>query len=208
MMDDEIYSVGKFAKMVGKAIITVQRWDKTGVLIAHRTNTGRRYYTIDQYYAAMGITPEADKDQRKTICYTRVSGSDQKDDLASQKKALETYVIANGICVDEWVSDVGSGLNYKRKNFNQLLIDVENREVSKIIIAHKDRFVRFGYEWFEEFCERHACKLVVINIESLSPEQEVTKDLLTILHCFSSRLYGLRRYKKEIKAMAETHEND
>jgi len=64
--------------------------------------------------------------------------------------------------------------------------------------------VRFGYEWFEDFCTRHNCEIVVINAESLSPEEEVTKDLLTIIQCFSSRLYGLRRYKKEIKEMVET----
>jgi len=126
----------------------------------------------------------------------------------SQKDALEQYIISNGIAVNEWLSDVGSGLNYKRKNFNYLLIEVENNRVARIIIAHKDRLVRFGYEWFDEFCKRHNCEIIIINAESLSPEEEVTKDLLTIMHCFSSRLYGLRRYKKEITEMVVSHEND
>ena len=126
----------------------------------------------------------------------------------SQKDALEQYIISNGIAVNEWLSDVGSGLNYKRKNFNYLLIEVENNRVARIIIAHKDRLVRFGYEWFDEFCKRHNCEIIIINAESLSPEEEVTKDLLTSMHCFSSRLYGLRRYKKEITEMVVSHEND
>lgn len=201
MDNAEVYSTGEFAKLIGKTIRTVQRWDMDGLLVAHRTPTGRRYYTKRQLLDAMGIKPVVEQPERKTICYYRVSGHDQKNDLKNQKAALEQFAIANGLAVTEWLSDVGSGLNYKRKDFNYLLIEVENNRVSKIVIAHKDRLVRFGYEWFEEFCKRHACEITVINAETLSPEEEVVKDLLTIIHCFTSRLYGLRRYKKEIKQM-------
>lgn len=205
-MDKTIYSVGKFSKLVGKSIRTLQRWDKAGILVAYRSSTNRRYYTQDQYDLALGLTPE--KPHKKVVCYSRVSGNDQKNDLESQKSALSQCVIANGLAVDEWFSDMGSGLNYQRKNFNQLLEGVERREIEKIVIAHKDGWVRFGYEWFDDFCKRHDCEIVVINVESLSPEQEVVKDLLTIIHCFSSRLYGLRRYKKEVKTIVEAHENN
>jgi putative resolvase len=91
---------------------------------------------------------------------------------------------------------VGSGLNYKRKNFTALMEMVERGEVAEIVIAHKDRLVRFGYAWFERFCANHGTTITDMNIESLSPEEEVTQDLLSIIHCFSSRLYSLRRYKK------------
>jgi predicted site-specific integrase-resolvase len=205
-MDKTIYTVGKFSKLVGKSIRTLQRWDKAGILVAHRSTTNRRFYTQDQYDLVLGLTPE--QPHKKVVCYSRVSGNDQKNDLESQKSALSQFVIANGLAVNEWLSDIGSGLNYKRKNFNQILEGVERREIGKIVIAHKDRWVRFGYEWFEDFCKRHDCELVVINVETLSPEQEVVKDLLTIIHCFSSRLYGLRRYKKEVKTIVEAHEND
>ena len=208
-MAEETFTLGEFAKLVGKSPRTVQRWDKAGLIVAHRTVTGRRFYTQDQYYQTMGLDkPEPKRADRKVVCYTRVSGNDQKNDLASQKTALEQFVISNGLAVDEWLSDIGSGLNYKRKNFNDLLLAVEKGEISKIILAHKDRFVRFGYEWFDEFCKRHDCQILIINVESLSPEQEVVKDLLTIIHCFSSRLYGLRRYKKEIKQLVGANEND
>jgi putative resolvase len=207
-MTDEFYSIGKFAKLVGKSIRTLQRWDRDGILLANRTATGRRFYTLAQYHQVVRTSPAPEKEIQKNICYTRVSGNDQKNDLMSQKHALEQYIISNGIAVNEWLSDVGSGLNYKRKNFNYLLIEVENNRVARIIIAHKDRLVRIGYEWFDEFCKRHNCEIIVINAESLSPEEEVTKDLLTIIHCFSSRLYGLRRYKKEIIKMVVSNEND
>ena len=114
--------------------------------------------------------------------------------------------MANGLVVDEWVSEIGSGLNYERKQFNLLLKEVEERKISKIVVAHEDRFIRLGFEWFEKFCKEHDCEIVVVNLQSLSPEEEVTQDLLTIIHCFSSRLYGLRRYKKNIEAMLKAEE--
>ena len=96
--------------------------------------------------------------------------------------------------------------NYKRKNFVSLLYQVERGEIGEIVVAHKDRFVRFGFEWFENFCKQHGTEIVVMNSESLSPEEEMTKDLLSIIHCFSSRLDGLRKYKKRILEMAQKKE--
>ena len=63
-----------------------------------------------------------------------------------------------------------------------------------------------GFEWFEVFCKRHGTRIEVMNQMSLSPEQEMTQDLLSIIHCFSSRLYGLRKYKKPIKIMVQEEE--
>ena len=75
-----------------------------------------------------------------------------------------------------------------------------------LVIAHKDRLVRFGFEWFESFAERHGCKIIIMNQESLSPTEEVTQDLLAIIHCFSSRLYGLRKYKEKVKELVNIKE--
>ena len=79
-------------------------------------------------------------------------------------------------------------------------------KVSMLVIAHKDRLVRFGFEWFESFAERHGCKVIIMNQESLSPTEEVTQDLLAIIHCFSSRLYGLRKYKEKVKELVNSKE--
>jgi len=128
--------------------------------------------------------------------------------LISQRRSVEFFCLVAGKTIDETLEDVGSGLNYKRKNFLRLMEMVEGGEVSEIVIAHKDRLVRFGFEWFEKFCVDHGVILTVMNAESLSPEEEMTKDLLSIIHCFSSRLYGLRKYKKQITQMAKEHAND
>ncbi len=195
-----IYRLNKFAQLIGKSIQTLQRWDRQGILKAHRSITNRRYYTHEQYLEYTGRKTNI---ERKNIVYYRVSGSAQKQDLLNQRIALEQFCAAKGIEVSEWLYDIGSGLNYKRKNFILLNEMVERLEVQNIIIAHKDRFVRFGFDWFESFCKNHGVTITVMNQESLSPETEMTRDLLSIIHCFSSRLYGLRKYKKKIHELID-----
>ena len=200
-----MYSPAQFGKMIGKSVKTLQRWDSDGVLVARRNPKNRRYYTHDQYLEYIGV--KANETKSKIVVYGRVSSPAQKPDLKNQISALEVFCAANGFAVDEWFTEFGSGLNYKRKKFNSLFLDIEMGKVSKVIIAHKDRLIRFGFEWFEAFAQRHGCEIIVMNQESLSPAQEVTQDLLAIIHCFSSRLYGLRKYKKEITDIAKTKED-
>jgi putative resolvase len=189
------YSVGIFAKMVGRNRSTLQRWDRLGLLTAQRTPANQRFYTHEQYLQVIGETSAA---PRQIVVYCRVSGAAQKADLASQCAAMEQFCLAKGLVIDSLLTDVGSGLNYKRKNFLALTEAIERDEIAVLVVAHKDRLVRFGFEWFEHLCERHGTKLLVANAQTLSPEQEMTQDLLSIVHCFSSRLYGLRKYKKTL----------
>ena len=182
--------------MIGKAVITLQKWDRAGTLKAHRSPTNRRYYTHDQYLEYMGLV--ADK-EGQTIAYARVSRASQKPDLANQMAALESYCNAHDTRVDVFLQDIGSGLNYKRKQFTRLFEMVELGQVKVIIIAHRDRLVRFGYEWFEAYCSRHGTKIIVINGDKLSPEKEMVEDLLAIVTVFSARFHGLRSYRKAIK---------
>jgi putative resolvase len=131
-----------------------------------------------------------------------VSGAAQNPDLANQMKALEVYCEQHSIRVDDWMQDIGSGLNYKRKQFNRLMEMVELGQVRRLVIAHRDRLVRFGYGYFEAFCERHNTELVIIDGNALSPEQELVQDLVAIITVFAARLHGLRSYKKVIKDAA------
>ena len=196
---DNTYSPQEFGKLIGRTTNTLQKWDRKGILKAHRSPTNRRYYTHDQYLAYRGLVAA---EQGLTIVYTRVSGGAQKPDLANQVKALETYCQQHNISVDEWMSDIGSGLNYKRKHFLQLMEMIELGQVRRLLIAHRDRLVRFGYDYFEAFCQRHHTEIVVINGESLSPEQELVRDWIAIVTVFSARLPGLRSYRKVLKDAA------
>ena len=206
----DIYKPNEFAKMINRTVSTLQKWDRSGVLHAKRTTTNRRYYTMEDYTKTMNLRCGLSNKpivERKDYTYSRVSSSEQSLDLKAQSDALDVFCTKNGFAIAEHLSDIGSGLNYKRKNFNELMKLVERGLVDRVIIAHKDRLVRFGFEWFESFCKDHGSKIVVMNNTSLSPQKEMTKDLLSIIHCFSPRLYGLRRYKKDLTKIVHQKES-
>lgn len=190
------YKPQEFAEMIGVSVKTLQRWDNEGKLKAYRTPTDRRYYTHKQYidYMDDGKTKNG-----KTVIYTRVSTTNQKDDLQNQVEFLKQYANARGIIVDEIFEDIGSGLNYNRKKWNKLIEDCMLGLIKTIIIAHKDRFIRFGYEWFERFLKSNGVEIIVVNNERTSPEQELVNDLISIIQVFSCRIYGLRKYTKQIE---------
>ena len=191
------YKPCEFAKKLNVSVKTLQRWDNAGILKARRSPTGRRYYTETQYLEYMGKPAEQEK--RSVIIYARVSSSGQKDDLKNQVTFLREYANAKGIIVDEVLTDIGSGLNFKRKNWNELLQRAQNKEVGQILIAHKDRFIRFGFEWYQKWLSQYGVEILIVNNEELSPEKEMVEDLISVIHVFSCRIYGLRKYKGKIK---------
>ena len=196
-MKNNNYKLNEFAELLNVSVRTLQRWDNDGILKAFRTPTDRRYYTYEQYLEYKGISNSEIK--RKNIIYTRVSTSNQKDDLKNQLDFLRQFTNSSGVIIDDVVEDYGSGLNYNRKKWNKLIDECMLNEVDTIYITHKDRFVRFGYSWFERLLSKFNVTIIVVNNEALSPQEELVQDIISILHVFSCRIYGMRKYKKKIK---------
>lgn len=198
--NDEIMTVGKAAKYVNRTVNTLQRWDRIGKLKAHRNQlTNRRFYyksELDKVLGKMSIV----NTNRKIIAYARVSSNGQKADLKDQLDYLRQYLNAKGIIANDYIGDIGSGLNYKRRKWLKLLKEVDQNKIDKIYVTYQDRFIRFGFDFFKQFCEWHNCEIIVLNNVNTSPDKELVNDLISIIHVFSCRLYGLRRYKKEIKS--------
>ena len=194
---EKIYNVTDFAEMIGKSVKTLQRWDREGILTAYRSPSKRRYYTHTQYLEYIGESKKSDK---VNVIYARVSTKNQKDDLQNQLKFMKIFCEKEGIPISNIYSDYGSGLNYKRKNWNKLIDDCFEGKISKIYIACEDRFVRFGYEWICDLLKR-LCNVDVISVKTVitSPEEELVNDLISIIHVFSCRIYGLRKYKTKIE---------
>lgn len=193
-----IYTVSEFAELVGVSVKTLQRWDREGRLVADRTVTNRRVYNDQHLAKALGRTPRFE-DEREIVGYIRVSTRAQKPDLQNQRTALEAFCLEEGHNVTTWIEDYGSGLNFKRRGLRRLVTMIVTSRVRKIIVAHKDRLARFGFELIQFLCDMNDCELIVVNGDEFSPEQEMVQDVLTILHVFSARLYGLRSYKKKIQ---------
>ena len=161
----KIYKPKEFSELVNRSVNTLQRWDREGILIAHRTPTNRRYYTLEDYNKVMGI--EVTQNQvYEVIIYARVSNHSQKDDLKNQIKFLKEYANAKGYIISEVITDIGSGLNYQRKGFNSILYSDKKQ---KILISYKDRFVRFGFDWFDKFLKSKGSEIEIVNNEDLSP---------------------------------------
>jgi putative resolvase len=190
-------NVTEAARRLGVTVKTLQRWERTGKLIpAARTAGNHRLYLESQLWALQGVRPNL---PTRVIAYCRVSSPSQKADLANQRRVLETFCAARGLANVEYLEEVGGGMNMKRKNFLALMDAVTARQVTTLVIAHKDRLTRFGFDYFEHLCRSHGCELLILNQQSLSPEEEMIQDLMTIVHCFSSRVYGLRNYKKQLE---------
>jgi putative resolvase len=192
-----MYKPNQFAKKLGVSVKTLHRWDEADKLPAKRTLSGHRYYTEDDLLIAQGLKPTEAK--RKTVVYCRVSSNAQKPELKNQVVAMESFCLGRGLAVDDWIQEIGGGLNFRRKKFLSIVFSIIKGEIGILVVAHKDRLCRFAFDFVEELASSVGCEIVVANQESLSPQQELVEDLMAIIHCFSCRLYGLRNYTKQIK---------
>ena len=181
---------------LGISYATLREYVKKGYIKPVILQSGKWRFREEDVEKLMGIVRK-----RKIILYARVSSNTQKDDLVNQVKYLEENVKD----YDQVITDIGSGLNMKRKGFLKLLRMILNNEVSKVVIAYPDRLVRFGFEILEEVCKAHNCEIVVLNNEDKTPEQELIEDLISILVSFSRKLYGMRsnKYEKVKKCVEE-----
>lgn len=201
-----MFNITEFAKKIGYSVKTLQRWDRENILKPeNRTKTNRRLYSEKQLNEFISNNSMS---KRKIVSYCRVSSNNQKEDLNRQVDFIIDYCKNAGIFIDEIYKDIGSGLNFKRKNFLKLIDEINNKEISIIIIAHKDRLCRFGFELLEYLCDKNDTTIKIINDERLSPEQELCQDLTSIIHVFSSRLYGLRKYKNNFIEMCKNDKNE
>ena len=190
-------SIGEASEMLGVSMQTLRRWDKDGRLVAERTPAGhRRYLTHDvATFNPLGIVTDALT--RPTIAYARVSSRDQQKDLARQIKVLEMYCAAHGWQY-EILSDLGSGMNYRKKGLSELLDRIIADKAGRLVLTHKDRLLRFGAELVFAVCEAKNVEVVIINQgDDRSFEEELASDVLEIVTVFSARMYGARSHKNK-----------
>ena len=189
--------LSKYAKELGVDYRTAWNWFKAGKIDgAYQTPTG----TV--------IVPDNIKNKQSemygVILYARTSSSQNKDLLDNQVKRLEDYAAAKGYKVKQVVKEFGSGLNDERKQLTKIL---QENKYDKIIVEHKDRLTRFGFNYIQLLT---GDRIEVMN-ESKEKDEDLVKDLISIIHCFSARIYGLRRsqiLKSKIKQVIEDTNNE
>ena len=173
------------ARELGLHPNTLRAYADEGRIQAIKAASGQRRYDVDSYVRESAGAV--------IVCYCRVSSHAQRDDLARQVAVMrELHPDA------EVIQDIGGGLNFQRKGLVALLERLHGGAKLRLVVAHKDRLARFGFDLIRWQVERNGGEIVVLGGDDHSPEQELTEDILAILHTFSCRLYRLRRYRKEI----------
>lgn len=184
-------------EMFGVSATCLKKWRAAGKIQCIYTPGGQARYILS---SLVGDAPEEKRDQR-SICYARVSTREQKEDLERQVEFFRSRYPNHEI-----IRDIGSGLNFKRKGFKAILDAAIQGNIREVVVTHKDRFCRYGFELFEHILEsRSKGKFVVLNDKSTSPQEELINDLVSIITVFSSRLYGLRSHqvKRELQKLVQ-----
>lgn len=201
-MDDQQYlRPGEACRILKISHKTLYDWEKQGKITFLRTRGGQR--RILKTDILPEYKPPQKENNKRKICYCRVSTPSQKEDLARQINFFQRKYPNHEI-----VRDIGSGLNSKRKGFNSILDDAIRGNVEEIVVTHKDRFCRFNFDIFEGIINRFSNgKILVLNKKNSSPEEELVEDLLSIVTVFSARLHGLRSHSLKRELQNFNYEN-
>lgn len=179
-------------KILGVHPQTLYKYEKSGLIETIRTPGGKRLYNLDDYLGKLKTTVEDADNKKLKVCYCRVSTPGQKDDLKRQVDFMTDKYPEH-----EMITDIGSGINFKRKGLQKIIRLAMNNKLDEIVIAYKDRLCRIGYDLIEFIINEFSnAKIVIEHDMKFSPEEEITNDLLQIITVFSARVNGLRSYKK------------
>lgn len=153
------------------------------------------------------VIPDSTKIQNSSdyiITYSRVSSSENKDNLQKQSQRLKDFCFAKGWIVNESIEEIGSGLNDKRP---KLLSILEKRKATKIIVEHKDRLTRFGFEYIKTACDNFGCEIIILN-PTEDGNENIVEDFVSVITSFCAKIYGQRRSKRKTEQLIKELQND
>lgn len=187
---------GDVAKQLGVHPQTLRKWEAKGIITPIRTPFGQRRYREEDIRKL-----QQNYDPRHEYIYCRVSSKKQSGDLARQISFMQNLFPTSKV-----ISDIGSGINFKRSGLQTLLEQLCAGDVKTIAVSYQDRLCRIGFEIFEQLATIFKCRIVVVNNIETSPEAELVNDLIEITTSFSARIHGLRRYGNEMSNLLPTEE--
>lgn len=208
-MEKKLYTPKEASKILGVTVTTLQTWDNQGKIKAIRTATNRRMFPAEEIMKLTGEHEDSSGDKNRYAIYARVSSHEQKakGDLQRQIDFLLEKIPPDGEGETRVFSDVGSGLNDKRKGLIKLMSMASKKEITHIYIRYKDRLTRFGFNYLEMYMNSHDVKIVIVDdcSSEKTMQQELIEDLVAIMTSFSGKMHGLRSKKNKIlkEKMAE-----
>lgn len=184
---------------------TLTKYVKEGIIKVDVLPNGRYEYNEESVYAFLN------KDaKRKTYIYARVSTSKQKHDLDNQIELLKQFCFTNGYVISGIYADVASGISFeKRHQFFKMLDDIISNKVERVVITYKDRLSRVGFDLFYYLFQKYNCDIVVmseVGSEKLD-SQEIFEEIVSLLHCYSMRLYSKRKIQKIKEVLSDDERN-
>lgn len=191
-------------KILGISRPTLHKYAKEGrIKINEKLQSNFYDYDEDSVYSLIG--KRKIKSKRKIISYARVSTQNQKEQLKEQNQRLYDSCISRGIALDMQFFDIKSGMSSDRKQFQEMIKLIIKGEIELIVIENKDRLVRFGYDILETIFRYFGTKILVLNnvLENKTYEQELTDDLISIIHYFSMKQYSHRRKLNKLRKQLE-----
>jgi predicted site-specific integrase-resolvase len=186
-----------YARKIGVSYRTAFRWFHAGKLPGYQMHTGTIIITDAAPEATVAIT------EQKVAIYTRVSAAENKDNLEGQAKRLTDYCAAKGYRVALVVKEIGSGVNDTRPKLMKLLTDPS---VTRIVVEHKDRLTRFGFNYLEKLLAMQGREVEVINLAE-NGKEDLVQDFVSIVTSFCARLYGQRRSKRKTERIIAELQN-
>ena len=178
---------------------TLYNWTKEGKIKFHKISDHLNIYDDNSVYALIGN--KQNKKNKKIISYSRVSTQNQKEQLKEQTQRIYDSCISRGIKLDKQLEDIKSGMSEDRSGFQELIRMVIQNEVELVVIENKDRLIRFGYSTIESIFKYFGTNILVLNdsIENKTYEQELTEDLISIIHYFTMKSYSHRRKLNKLR---------
>lgn len=178
---------------------TLTKYVKTGVIRVNVLPNRRYEYNEEDVYKILN------KDlKRKTVIYARVSTHKQKSDLTNQIELLKQFCFNRGYTLSAIYSDVASGISFdKRTDLFDMLDEILSGKIERVVITYKDRLSRVGFELFNHLFQQYNCEIVVISEVGSQKldSQEIFEEIVSLLHCYSMKLYSNRRNLQRIKEM-------
>lgn len=199
----KLLRMNEVSEITGLAHSTLRLMHRKGEFVPAKISPGgTRYYSDEQVKEYMGVKTVS---KRIVIGYARVSSRKQEDDLDRQIENLKTYMFAKGYSF-EIITDIGLGINYSKKGLTKLLERTHEGEVSKVVILHKDRLVRFGFELLETVCKLNDCEIEIVDNTPKINEEELINDLVKVVNVLGSDLKG--EQSKLVKQFVEDLKDD
>ena len=189
-MSTKLVKASEASRYYGISISNLRKWAREGSIPVKQTPRGHYQYIIPIHSDTSDHTERTDNEWTPYIIYARVSSRKQEGDLERQVRYLSNLYPTFTI-----IRDIGSGINYQRKGFQDILERLFKGDIKKVVVAHQDRFVRFGFDFFEWLFTQFGAVLESVDHQNADPESDLVGDIMEIFTVFTSRYYGRRKYQ-------------